>query len=281
MSLTDVLIHLDKEDGSLIRIIPSSSSNDGIDERYLIVGQTTKENQLTVKRYVYNGKNIEKRWISKDYLVKSATTGSNRQMTQWILAGEILHDPMNFIQTLREELSDKSSLSYRRKMYIEFAGFVSTYSEAKGYLKSGQQLSAFNSMLQSLYHWARLAILEAGEHPEVTVWEQVKHIDPSVYKLHEEFVTSKEPLDKRVELLLLATEFSVLSRMETCVQLIIDILRSKAQAWTVDEILNHPNMGDPTVDIYPLLEKMAKRNLVKEGTVIKDGLYEKCYSATR
>ena len=57
-----------------------------------------------------------------------------------------------------------------------------------------------------------VAVIENGLFPEVTVWSQVKKIDPAIYKLYEELIISDEPLEKRLELLFLASEFFIHNR---------------------------------------------------------------------
>lgn len=168
--------------------------------------------------------------------------------------------------------------SQSKQIFIEFSRFFMAYMEAKEFLKNGHLLDSYNSVHQSLHHWARLAIIEVGERPELTVWDQLKSIDPSVYKLYEELATSQEPLDKRIELLLLALDFSVLSRMESCGQYILNLLKSRQDPWTVEEIIEHTDLVDEKIDVHLLLEKMLKRSLVKEQSVEKEGRLETVYT---
>ncbi|MBP1930262.1 nucleotidyltransferase-like protein [Ammoniphilus resinae] len=278
MSLDHVIFPVE-EDESVIRVVssnPKSSILDGADEFFLIIGQ----NQLRdskISHHKYNGKIIEKRRMDQKEIYQSVFEDNHRQVTQWLLLGEVLSDPRGIVASLRADLSNRDSFYYQKRIYIEFAGVVRKHSEAKEFLKEGHMLDSFNSTLQCLHHWARLAIMEAGEHPETTVWEQLKTIDPTVYKLYDELVTSKEPLDKRIELLLLALDFTVLSKMEYCVQFILDILKSRKAPWTVEEILMHPSIADRNFDLLLLLEKMSKRSIIREGTISRNGLLEKTY----
>ena len=73
-------------------------------------------------------------------------------------------------------------------------------------------MDAYHHVVKSLHHLARLAVIENGLFPEVTVWSQVKKIDPAIYKLYEELIMSEEPLEKRLELLFLASEFFIHNR---------------------------------------------------------------------
>lgn len=280
MNLNDVLADIDKEE-SVVRFVTSPDHSfiiNGVDELYLVIGQFPNEQKFTVKYNVIDGKSVERRWISEEYLRKSILVESNRQVAQWVLLGEVVQDPTGIVQFLQGELRNKHSLSHKKNKFIEVAGLVRRYAEAKEYLKKGYLLDSLNSIYQSFHHWARLAVLEAGESPETTLWEQLKEIDPSVYRMYEELATSKEPLDKRIELFLLALDFSILSKMESCVPFLLEILSSRKGFWTVEEILDHPSIDDRSFDIFLLLERMAKRALIKEKLILKNGLYEKCYS---
>lgn len=280
MNLSDVLADIDREE-SVVRFVTSpdhSSIINGVDELYLVIGQFPNEQKFTVKYNVIDGKSVERRWMSEEYLRKSILVDSNRQVAQWLLLGEVVQDPTGIIQFLQGELKNKNSFAHKKNKFIEYARLVRRYAEAKEYLKKGYLLDSLNSIYQSFHHWARLAVLDAGESPDTTLWEQLKEIDPSVYRMYEELATSKEPLDKRIELFLLALDFSMLSKMESCVPFLLDILSSRKGPWTVEEILDHPSIADRSFDIFLLLEKMAKRSLIKETLLLKDGLYEKCYS---
>src|SRR5690606_40421365 len=61
---------------------------------------------------------------------------------------------------------------------------------------------------------ARLAIIKNGHFPEITVWNQVKKIEPEIHKLYEELVNSEEGLEKRLELLFLASDVLIHSYIE-------------------------------------------------------------------
>ncbi|PMY00971.1 hypothetical protein C1Y18_34915, partial [Pseudomonas sp. MPR-R5A] len=90
----------------------------------------------------------------------------------------------------------------------------------------------------SLHHLARLTIIENGFHPEVTVWNQVRQMEPEIMKLYEELVQSHEPLEKRLELLFLASEFLIHSRTRLGANHLLDILADK-EVWTIQDIIQH------------------------------------------
>ena len=86
-------------------------------------------------------------------------------------------------------------------MGLEFAKLIRSYVDGKALFENKQFLDAYNHVVHSLHHLARLAVIENGLHPELTVWHQVKQIEPEIYKLYEELVNSEETIEKRLELI--------------------------------------------------------------------------------
>ena len=70
-------------------------------------------------------------------------------------------------------------------------------------------------LLEGLHHWGQLELIERGIHPESAVWEQITGLNTPVRKLYEELTVSTETLGQRVELALLAYEFSMISKLES------------------------------------------------------------------
>lgn len=166
----------------------------------------------------------------------------------------------------------------QKSIFVEFVHFLQRYLEAKRFLENGHYLDAFHCTIFSLQHWARLAVIEVGNYPEDTVWDQIKKIEPSIYKLYEELITSHESVPQRIELLLLAFEFAIMSKLENSTQFLLGILRSEHRPWTIREISNELMLTENPFSVDLVLHKMAKRSLVKESMVIKEGTLEKVYS---
>lgn len=150
------------------------------------------------------------------------------------------------------------------KLLIEFSKFLRRYLQSKEYILENHSLDAYNNILEALHHWARIVIIEAGIHPEVTVWRQIKSINPGVYKLYEELTMSKETIKQRVQLVLLACEFSVMSKMERCCKRVLDLLSSSTEAWSLQELQQSEVLSDIKLELPLLLNKLVKKQLAKE-----------------
>ena len=99
-------------------------------------------------------------------------------------------------------------------MGLEFAKLIRRYMDGRAFFNNHHYLDAYNHIVHSLHHLARLSVIEKGFHPEVKVWNQVKQIEPEIYKLYDELVNSEEDLGKCLELLFLASDFLIHSRIE-------------------------------------------------------------------
>ena len=139
--------------------------------------------------------------MTEKLLRKWLLIGSNRKVIDWIFFGKVLFNRNDFFHKLKIELQEFPYKSRKIKTGIQFLKRIRRYSEGKEYFDKGCYLDAYSHVVDSLHHLGRLSIIDSGFYPEVTVWEQVKKIEPAIYKLYEELVMSHEPIEKRLELL--------------------------------------------------------------------------------
>jgi hypothetical protein len=173
-------------------------------------------------------------------------------------------DRDGFLNNLRERLLNWSPLIREQKLLSEFSRFVRAYLQAKQDIQDGQVLDAYSNVLSCLHYWAHIALVEEGMHPELTVWEQMRRVNPGIYKLFEELTTSSESLEKRVQLVLLACEFSILHKMESSCSLLIRLIESREEAWTPAELSQHPDLAGLSIEMSVLLYKLVSRGCIRE-----------------
>ncbi len=243
---------------------PHSPLVDGFHVLLLVV---TRESLATnyINHYSRDGVSIQERRISKGALTQWIMTGENRSIIEWLLKGEILADRDQFLEETRQRLLAFPSEMRDQKLFIEFSYFLRRYLHSKQYLKDGHILDAYASVLEALLHWARIAIIEQGYHPEVTVWQQIKRINAGVYKLYEELTQNEETLEQRVQLIHLACEFNVMTKMESCCNVLLNILKSREEPFTSFELKYHPELRPLHVDLALVLNILVKRGLVTES----------------
>jgi hypothetical protein len=258
-----------REDEAVISILavdnPSlfSAITDGYDLVLLVI---SKEDLKTNRQYYYIKDNcrIQERWISPSALDRFIVQGEYRNLIYWILKGEILLDRETYLEGLRHRTLEFPAELREHKLIIEFSKFLRRYLESKEHILEDHVLDAYNNILDALHHWARLVIIEAGIHPEVTVWSQIKSINPGVYKLYEELTLSTETLKQRVQLVLLACEFSIMNKMERSCKMLLNILSSREQAWSLQELQQYGGLADVKLELPLLLNRLVKKSLAKE-----------------
>ncbi|MCJ8009166.1 nucleotidyltransferase-like protein [Lederbergia wuyishanensis] len=242
----------------------------------MIVKEQTQP--IYIKHYQYEDKKAALHIVKKHQLEEWLLLGSNRKIVEWIYEGRILFDRNDYLENLRNELRDFPFYGRKIKIGLEFAKLIRRYMDGKAFFETGQYLDAFNHIVHSLHHLGRLSIIENGFHPELTVWNQVKQIEPEIFKLYEELIKSEESIEKRLELLFLASEFLIFSRTAVGAAHLIEVMETKDQ-WSMDEISNHPEIVNYGVDFSLLLEYLIEKDFIQvvEIETKGPGLFQRCY----
>jgi hypothetical protein len=273
--LKSFLINRYKDQKSIISLIsyhnttPFPSHTDAYDLLVVVVAEHEGINR-SLYHYIKEDYRIQERWISPVDLELWLFNGENRNIIYWILQGEILLDRGIYLESLRHRLLEFPDLLKEQKLLMEFSLFLSKFIQSKEYLAEGHYLDAYSNILESLHHWARIVIIEEDNHPELTVWRQVRLINPGVYKLYEELTLSSETLRQRVELVILACEFSVMSKMKSCCKLLLRILEERKSPWPIDEIQSHVDLQHLRINLSLLLNKLVNKSLIREVAVSLD-----------
>ncbi|WP_315906427.1 nucleotidyltransferase-like protein [Priestia koreensis] len=234
---------------------------------------------LFIKHYEYINQKASLYVATAEQVNEWLLYGTNRRIVDWVLNGKVIFDRNEYIDQLRQHLLEFPQQERVEKTAIEFAKLIRRYIEGKDFYESKHYLDAFNHIIHALHHLARLSVIENGFHPEVTVWSQVRKIEPEIYKLYEELVYSTEELPKRLELLFLASEFLVNQRTEVGSKHFLEVLSEKEESWTFDEILNHPKLRPYVIDVGVLLEFLVGKGVVQVEKIPTKGknIYHRHY----
>jgi hypothetical protein len=233
---------------------------------------------LFIKHYTYYDKKAAMHIITEAQLQEWLLLGSNRKMFEWLHEAKIIFDRNEYVADLKTELREFPFNGRKIKMGLEFAKLIRRYVDGKALFEGHQFLDAYNHVVHSLHHLARLAVLENGLHPELTVWHQVKQIEPEIYKLYEELVHSEETLEKRLELLFLASEFMIHSRTTMGTVHLLEVL-SNREVWLFNEIMSEPELIPYSVDLGVLLEYLIEKHLIDVVNIETkgQGVFHRCY----
>ncbi|OCA83347.1 hypothetical protein A8F94_19820 [Bacillus sp. FJAT-27225] len=254
-----------------------SPATDFFDAILLVIVDHADE-PLIIKHYSYNDKKAALHTVTEGRLREWMLLGTNRKIFEWLYSAKVVFDRNDFVANLLTEFRDFPFYGRKLKMGIEFAKLIRRYLDGKAFFDNEQYLDAYNHVVHSLHHLARLAVIESGFHPELTVWNQVKQIDPELFKLYEELVTSEESIKKRLELLFLASEFLIHSRTKLAAEHLLTVLKKK-EKWSVGEAMNDEELVHYSVDLSVLLEYLVEKQIIEavEVDTKGPGLYHRYY----
>lgn len=218
--------------------------------------------------YIQDGIRIQERRLSKGHIENLLAMRDDRAVTRLIIEGDIWVDQDDYLAGIRASFLKYPALLKQQKLLSEFSLFLKRSLQCKEFIFADEILDAYGSLLRAIHHWGRITLIEEDVLPEITMWQQIRGRNPEVYKLYEELTESPETLKQRVELVLLACEFSVMSKMEACCTLLIRILEEAEKPISVQELLAHPFLkGMSTANIPLMLNKLARKSIIKEVAV--------------
>ncbi|MDF2724174.1 MAG: nucleotidyltransferase-like protein, partial [Paenibacillus sp.] len=248
---------------SVIRFHPSF---DGLGLTVLVIAESNLSDTAHTY-YKQDGIRIQEHRLHPKLLEQLSLCDEREDVIHWISQGEIVMDRNLYLEGIRSRLLEFPEQRQGEMLIVEFDRFLRSYLLSKQCLADGHHLDAYSNILTALCHWARIAIIERGIYPETLVWSQVRKINPGVYKFYEELSSNSESLEKRIQLVLLACEFSVMSKMESCCSVLLDVLRSREQPWSLQELLRLPHLTELQLNLSLLLHKLARKSLIREIVV--------------
>ncbi|MCP3028831.1 nucleotidyltransferase-like protein [Halobacillus sp. A5] len=241
---------------------PVSPVTDNFDVILFIIVKNAKE-PWYVKHYEFEEKTAAMHIVDEELLQQWIDTSSYRRAVEWVINGSIIFERNDYVSDLKEKLRTFPASTRDLKKAIEFAKLIRSYSESKDLFENGHHLDAFSRMVNSLHYLARLAIIEKGFHPEVTVWNQVKKIEPEIYKYYEELIMSKESTDKRVQLMTLAVEHAISIRARTSAKHLLNLMNDRQETWSFGELKVHPEIKEYALDLSSMIEYLVEKGLVE------------------
>lgn len=244
----------------------------------LIIVVKEAEQPLFIKHYTFEGKKAGMHIVEETQLREWILLGTNRKIFEWLYHSHILFDRNDYIAELKKELQEFPFYGRKVKIGVEFAKLIRRFVDGKAMFESRHYLDAYNHVVHSLHHLARLAVIENGLHPELTVWHQVKQIEPEIYKLYEELVMSEETLEKRLELLFLASEFMIHSRTSIGAAHLLNTLGER-EYWSINEMLTEKELKPYSVDLSVLIEYLIEKQQLEvvEVQTKGQGVYHRYY----
>ncbi|MBD8501254.1 hypothetical protein [Paenibacillus arenosi] len=186
----------------------------------------------------------------------------HEEMKHWLLYASVEFDRDGETEQYLRDFLKKWDSYQEQRILAKFSAFVRAYVELKRCVGSGAYLDAFSAAEQALLELARLSIIEHGQIPSASLWQHVRLLDLGVHKLYEELVMSAETLHKRVELVLLACEFIISTRIYVYLNPLVRILQGSHNGMNLLELCEHPELICIANDMPVLLEKLVSRGSI-------------------
>ncbi|MDX8047641.1 nucleotidyltransferase-like protein [Gracilibacillus sp. S3-1-1] len=239
-----------------------SPETDNFDSILLVVVKDLEEKWI-VKHYEFKEQSAALHVIDRDLLEEWIEQSTYRRAVEWIIDGKIIYDRNEYLAELKETLRVFPSESRKLRLMIEFSKLTRSYAESRDLFESGNYLDAYSRLLRSLHYLGRITILDKGYYPEVLVWNQIKRIDPEVYKLYEELVRSTEEMNKRVELMLIAIDFAINQRAEICAEHLLEIMKTRETPWGFGELKTHPDVMPYMYDLVSVVDYLISKDMIE------------------
>jgi hypothetical protein len=263
------------------KINQTSPQTNNLDIVLLVIVKQAKQ-PVFIKHYESGGRKAALYTATDKKVEEWILLGTNRRIFDWLLNGKALFDRNEYLANLVDRLHTFPFSERKLKIGIEFGKLIRRYIEGKAFFEAKQYLDAYNHIVHALHHLSRLEIIERGFHPEVTVWKQVKQMKPEVYKLYQELIESNESLEKRLELLFLASDFLIHSRTEIGSSHILKVISQK-ESWQFNELQTHCELKHYEVDLSVLLEYLVEREYVEINLVETkgQGIFHRTYKVSK
>ncbi|GGA50715.1 nucleotidyltransferase-like protein [Paenibacillus physcomitrellae] len=205
-------------------------------------------------------------YVTSSDLENWVMTGENAQLLSCFLQGEIIWDEREELEQLRGKIIDFEQTVREKRKFKEFARFLRFYHEAKALNQNGHFFDAYAAVVRGLQHLGRLELLERNIRAEEQIWEQLHALNTPSYKLYSEMSCSMETLEQRLQLALLAFEFSATSKMTDSCVMLLRILRSRKEPWSLQELMHRAELQEVREELPMVLRKLVYRSVVKQTT---------------
>jgi len=232
-------------------------------DRLLIVIEAKDDPFWTVKHYQIGQEKIVLHVVSDSMMDRWIVLNENRRAIHWIEDGMVLFERNEFLLELRQRLRNFSNEEQRLQLSLAFPKLLRRFEDGRSLFLQGEYQDAFTQIHHALTHLARLSILEAGIHPEIILWKQVRKLDLEVYKLHEELVSGGEELEQRIHLVIIGMEHLIQSKVLPGTLLLLQTMQRQEEPWSFSELMEHPDLQELRVDLGSIISFLVRKGYVR------------------
>ncbi|EGQ26136.1 MULTISPECIES: nucleotidyltransferase-like protein [Sporosarcina] len=252
-----------------VLLIENQREDDPITDTFdtiLFIITSNNEVPIQTKHYTDGKLKAAMHIISEKQLTHWLLVGTNKKIIDWLVLGKIYFDRDEYAERLKQQLSAEPLFGRNIKMGMELAKMIRAYNEGKIHFERKRYMDAYLRAINSLHHLARLVAIKANTLPEETVWSQMKKIDPAVYKLYEELIGSEEAVEKRLDLVFLASEFFIHNYTNEASEHLLGILNKK-ESWNIQELHEREELSLYSSDLEFFIEYLVDKQLIETVSV--------------
>ncbi|PIC72356.1 hypothetical protein CSV69_16200 [Sporosarcina sp. P26b] len=234
---------------------------DTFDEILFII---TSNNEIPIqtKHYTDGKRKAAMHIISERQLTHWLLVGTNKKIIDWLILGKLYFDRDEYGEQLKQRLSEEPLFGRGIKMGMEMAKMIRAYNEGKIHFERKQYMDSYLFAINTLHNLARFVAVKHNVLPENTVWAQMKKIDPAVFKLYEELIGSEEELEKRLDLVFLASEFFIHNYTSEAATHLLDIM-SERESWTIQQLHEQDELALYSSDLEFFIEYLVDKHLIE------------------
>lgn len=244
----------------------------------IVVCHAPLEDKVSIEHYHNHSTQYQILYVTLNQIKQWIVTGQQQELMYYFLNGEMIWDVegelasfYTQVATLKEEWRENRKLK-------EFSRLAHFYVQAKLGEEHQVLMDTYYNLIHALKHFASIEIIEmSGELPSVYVWEQLSGMNSTALKLFEELIYSRETLEQRIQLALLAIEFAVTSKMTECSRPLLLALSKKKAGLTMEQLTDLPELQFVKEDLPVLIHLLIQRCVLVQEPLNSKGIVSSEY----
>lgn len=239
---------------------------------------TDQENLEQSRHYYVQGMKVGLIIIDERHFRQKIQQSTDRHI--FLHDGEVLFERDRYMESLKK--GNISNHDNKKKLGLEFVKIIQAYTIGKKLYEDGHYLDAYNFLVNALQHLARFVLLEKGIKIEPLLWKQIKNCEPEILKLFDELIKNEEPIEKRLELIFLASSFLIYSKTQIGAAHILEVLGER-HLWSYEMIEQHPQIRCYGSCLGTLLEYLIEKELLYPIDMESNfsGIYERHFQVKK
>lgn len=245
----------------------------------IVVCRAPFEERVSVEHYYNHSTQYQILYVTLTQIKQWIITGQQQELMYYFLKGEIIWDIEGELSSFYTQVATLEEEWQESRKLKEFSRLAHFYVQAKLGEEHQVLMDTYYNLIHALKHFAAIELIEmSGELPSVHVWDQLSGMNSTACKLFEELLYSTETLEQRIQLALLAIEFSVTSKMTECSRPLLKVLSQKRAGWTMEQLTDLEELQYIKEDLPVLINLLIQRCIIVQEPVNSKGFVTSEYT---